>query len=215
MGNVGNLGDISFYCTSSGGRGNILSFGELQLSSTAEYGEHERNGEKPYLEFNRNGLNELSLTIVADARYGINPTQVQESLNETKESGEAVNFVLGGRRVGDNPYVITQVTHGYALFNPDGRPVKMTFSVTLLEYPNKAAAVTTVPSTRTVGEAAQAEPAVSTSDTYTVVKGDCLWNIAKSFYGKGSEYTKIYNANKDIIKNPSLIYPGQVLTIPK
>lgn len=50
--------------------------------------------------------------------------------------------------------------------------------------------------------------------TYTVVKGDCLWNIAKKFYGNGSQYTKIADANKDKIKNPNLIYPGQVLTIP-
>ena len=50
--------------------------------------------------------------------------------------------------------------------------------------------------------------------TYTVVRGDCLWNIAKKFYGNGSQYTKIYNANTDKIKNPNLIYPGQVLTIP-
>lgn len=50
--------------------------------------------------------------------------------------------------------------------------------------------------------------------TYTVKKGDCLWNIAKRFYGSGSQYKKIYNANKDKIKNPNLIYPKQVLIIP-
>lgn len=50
--------------------------------------------------------------------------------------------------------------------------------------------------------------------SYTVVKGDCLWNIAKKFYGNGSKYTTIYNANQGKIKNPNLIYPGQVLTIP-
>lgn len=57
-------------------------------------------------------------------------------------------------------------------------------------------------------------PAPSTNKTYTVQKGDCLWNIAKKFYGNGSKYTVIYNANRDKIKNPNLIYPGQVLTIP-
>lgn len=57
-------------------------------------------------------------------------------------------------------------------------------------------------------------PAKNQNKTYTVVKGDCLWNIAKKYYGNGSQYTKIYNANKDKIKNPNLIYPGQVLTIP-
>jgi len=58
-------------------------------------------------------------------------------------------------------------------------------------------------------------PAPKTENkTYTVQRGDCLWNIAKKFYGNGSQYTKIYNANTDKIKNPNLIYPGQVLTIP-
>lgn len=51
--------------------------------------------------------------------------------------------------------------------------------------------------------------------TYKVVKGDCLWNIAKRFYGNGANYTVIYNANRKVIgSNPNLIYPGQVLKIP-
>ena len=51
--------------------------------------------------------------------------------------------------------------------------------------------------------------------TYTVKKGDCMWNIAKQFYGSGAQYMKIYEANRSVIGgNPALIYPGQVLTIP-
>lgn len=60
-----------------------------------------------------------------------------------------------------------------------------------------------------------ASPAPATAQTYTVVKGDCLWNIAKRFYGNGSKYSIIYNANRSVVGgNPNLIYPGQVLTIP-
>ena len=50
--------------------------------------------------------------------------------------------------------------------------------------------------------------------TYTVVSGDSLWKIAQKKLGSGAKYTEIYNLNKNKIKNPSLIYPGQVLTLP-
>lgn len=50
--------------------------------------------------------------------------------------------------------------------------------------------------------------------TYVVKRGDCLWNIAKRHLGQGSRYMEIYNLNRDKIKNPNLIYPGQVLTLP-
>lgn len=58
-------------------------------------------------------------------------------------------------------------------------------------------------------------PRPSQDASYTVVKGDCLWNIAKKFYGSGSKYALIYDANRKMIGgNPNLILPGQVLTIP-
>ncbi len=57
-------------------------------------------------------------------------------------------------------------------------------------------------------------PAVKQKKTYTVKKGDCLWNIAQRYLGRGSRYTEIYNLNRDKIKNANLIYAGQVLTMP-
>lgn len=57
-------------------------------------------------------------------------------------------------------------------------------------------------------------PSGNSVKTHTVVKGDTLWNIAKKFYGDGKKYTLIADANGEKIKNPNLIYPGQVLTIP-
>lgn len=52
----------------------------------------------------------------------------------------------------------------------------------------------------------------SAEDTYTVVSGDCLWNLARRFYGSGVHYTKIAEANG--LKNPDYLRIGQVLTIP-
>lgn len=48
-----------------------------------------------------------------------------------------------------------------------------------------------------------------------VVRGDNLWNIAHAHYGQGWQHTIIFGANKDQIRDPNLIYPGQVLTLPK
>jgi LysM repeat protein len=50
---------------------------------------------------------------------------------------------------------------------------------------------------------------------YTVVEGDCLWNIAKKYYNNPFLWVNIYQQNKDKIKNPNLIYPGQVFIIPE
>ena len=68
--------------------------------------------------------------------------------------------------------------------------------------------------TATVKAAPRPTTTAPKAATYTVKSGDCLWNIAKKQLGNGADYTKIYNLNKDKIKNPNLIYPGQVLTLP-
>jgi nucleoid-associated protein YgaU len=49
---------------------------------------------------------------------------------------------------------------------------------------------------------------------YTVVKGDSLSLIAKREYGDANKWRTIYEANKNLIKDPDLIYPGQQLKIP-
>jgi nucleoid-associated protein YgaU len=54
----------------------------------------------------------------------------------------------------------------------------------------------------------------SAGRTYTVVSGDSLSKIAKHQYGDANKWHAIYEANRDKIKNPDLIHPGQVLTIP-
>jgi nucleoid-associated protein YgaU len=50
--------------------------------------------------------------------------------------------------------------------------------------------------------------------TYEIQKGDTLSAIAQRHYGKASEWRRIHEANRDVIKDPDKIYPGQKITIP-
>jgi len=49
---------------------------------------------------------------------------------------------------------------------------------------------------------------------YEIVAGDTLWSIAEKFYGNGNLYMKIFEANKEVIKDPDKIYVGQKIRIP-
>ena len=63
------------------------------------------------------------------------------------------------------------------------------------------------------GSSTAAAPS-SAGQTYTVASGDTLSKIAKKFYGNANAWNTIFEANKDQIKNPDMIHPGQVLKIP-
>ena len=58
------------------------------------------------------------------------------------------------------------------------------------------------------------KPAAPTQRDYVIQNGDSLSKIARQFYGDANEWQKIYQANKDKIKDPNLIHPGQKIIIP-
>jgi nucleoid-associated protein YgaU len=63
--------------------------------------------------------------------------------------------------------------------------------------------------------ASSSAPAATVYETYEVKSGDSLSKIAKRVYGKSNEWKKIFEANKDLIKDPDKIFPGQKLKLPK
>jgi nucleoid-associated protein YgaU len=60
-----------------------------------------------------------------------------------------------------------------------------------------------------------APPIAGDKRRLTVVRGDNLWNIARAHYGEGVRFTVIFEANKSQIRDPDVIYPGQVFSLPK
>ena len=57
-------------------------------------------------------------------------------------------------------------------------------------------------------------PAPTAAPVYEVVKGDCLWSIAREQLGSGSRWEEIYQLNQDVIADPARIFPGQQLRLP-
>ncbi len=58
------------------------------------------------------------------------------------------------------------------------------------------------------------KPAAPPEQIYEVMAGDSLSKISKKFYGDAKQWKRIFEANRDQIKNPDLIRPGQKLKIP-
>jgi nucleoid-associated protein YgaU len=59
-----------------------------------------------------------------------------------------------------------------------------------------------------------APPQPAPVEYYVIQKGDSLSVIAKRYYGNAKDYPRIFDANREVIKNPDLIYPGQKIRIP-
>lgn len=141
------------------------------------------------------------------------PHECTKFIDDIKDNGEPVRLLITDTDI-NTEFLIENFEYG----ERDGTR-DIYFTLVLREY--KRITVPIVKNNNTETKPTQRPESTqtptttqTTQKTYTVKKGDCLWNIAKKYYGKGSQYTKIYNANKDKVKNPNKIYPGQVLVIP-
>ncbi|GAB5511168.1 MAG: hypothetical protein Rhims3KO_25690 [Hyphomicrobiales bacterium] len=88
------------------------------------------------------------------------------------------------------------------------------------ETPAVETAAASTTTTEAPASAPAASPAqserISVLDTGQVIirRGDNLWRLSRRVYGQGIRYTSIYDANRDQIGQPELIFPGQVFTLP-
>jgi len=88
--------------------------------------------------------------------------------------------------------------------------------VTKTEQPVKVPAMPEEPANQQANTSSQqaSQPPAPKVGRVVIQPGNNLWRISRIIYGKGHEYTVIYQANRDAIRNPDLIYPGQIFTTP-
>ena len=175
--------------------------------------------------FAGNGLAQLSLSsFFPNHEYSFNaysnvpkPYDLAHIFKEWKNKGVVVRVILTGTDINQEMY-ITNYSYG----EKDGTG-DVYYSMDLLEYrPITIPTITENTSNNTQNTSRPTEnnpnnANTSTQKTHKVKKGDCLWDIAQKYYGKGSLYPKIKEANKT--KYPSLaknniIYTYMELIIP-
>jgi nucleoid-associated protein YgaU len=99
----------------------------------------------------------------------------------------------------------------WTLQAPEGfEPGVYDLQVDQLDEEGRVTAVIALPFERASPEAIE-----MAGERVVVQPGNSLWRIARELYGQGMQYTVIYEANRDQIRDPDLIYPGQVFTTPQ
>lgn len=152
------------------------------------------------------------------------PQTLIEKILTWKSSTTPIHFICTALNI-DDYYTIEEFNYSEV----GGDPGTYQYDIELKQYKEistRQVTVSTKTNVATVQKTSTRTESSSTPQTYTVKDGDCLWNIAKKFYGSGSKYTIIYDANKDVIEKTAKkygysssnggnwIFTGTVLTIP-
>lgn len=87
--------------------------------------------------------------------------------------------------------------------------------VSRLETPFKREASETVIESRAAANADESDGQQTSVSMVTVQPGSTLWAISRERYGEGILYVRVFEANRESIRDPDLIYPGQVFTLPE
>jgi len=147
-----------------------------------------------------------SVTAGADGRFavtineGVAPGNYRVRLDEASSSGTV-------RARAEVPFTAPETT---ASVSAQATTSKRQDSATPQQPQLAAAGATVLPD----GSSSPSTVVVPKITTTTVSRGDSLWRLSQVSYGAGMRYAVIYKANREQIRNPNLIYPGQVFVVP-
>lgn len=169
------------------------------------------------------GLTEIVVPLVFPMLGGgRSPSAYLDLLERLKAGRKTTQFILvraspDGRRLFDTNMTVS--VEDYTIVEDASKGLDAAVDVELKQWRDYGTKTVTVEESPSGGQTVTVEQerdaaTAPAARTYTVQKGDSLWAIAARYYGRGSEYVRIYEANGDQIGDPNRIYPGQVLTLP-
>lgn len=137
---------------------------------------------------------------------------LRESIEALKNNNTVFQFVITRLR-GQKAYHYTDIRstlEDIKVTESAGNGLDIKMALTIKEYREFGAKFVTGNNT-----IRQQDNAPKLNSNYVVKNGDSLWNIAKIYYGDGSRWRDIYNANTDVIANPVFIKEGMEIVIPE
>lgn len=131
MAQIGNLGKLIVFEVSSK---KVLTFGKMTQSVKGRWTTHAVIGNKPVSEFLGAGQRTISLPIFLTINHGIKPRSTIEKIEKAIENGTPYPFVIGGKKVGSNQWVITDMSETWDEIIKDGCLVSAHLTLNLAEY---------------------------------------------------------------------------------
>lgn len=174
--------------------------------------EAERSGTSPLLLRKGTKLETMAFSFLATDPMSMFAPQasVINALRQLCGTRERVLVRYGPQEAG--PWRVEEASVSSELRHPTTNEItRATISVTLKRASDAAPPVGPV---HGGPKPAPRRPKPKPRRTYRVVRGDCLWKIAQRFYGRGTLWPRIYDANRKKIRHPHWIFPGQVFVIP-
>jgi nucleoid-associated protein YgaU len=185
---------------------------EIEYGGLAhDWASADRSGRTPLLLHSATPLRTMGFSFMITDKVDFTTPQASKIaiLRDVARTFERVLVRFSGAEQG--LWRITELSLSSQLRSPDNDEItRATVSVTLTEASDPAPAVGPV----SKPPPPPPNPPSGGGRTWTVVKGDTLWGLAKRFYDNGARWPQIFDANRTKIKDPHWIYPGQVFTIP-
>lgn len=214
---------IEFWLTNNGKERLRLPVNPSTIEISTQFSHNDvevaRLGE--YTVIGERGLAEMSFSTFFPAKYNASyceyrnfktPWTFVKTIEKWRNSRKPMRLTVTGTQIN---YLVTIREFTYEP-SPAGSTGDIYFSISFKEYRYVTVRETTPKKAKPKPKPRPPAPKPKPR-TYTVKKGDHLWGISKRYYGKGSQWRRIYNhpQNRKVIgKNPNLIYPGQKLVIP-
>lgn len=131
MAQIGNLGSLITFEVSSQ---KVLTFNNMQRTVKGRWAQHDIIGGKPVSEFLGPDKQSITLPIFITAAHGVRPRSTLENLEQATELGTPFTFVIGGKKIGSNQWVVESISETWGEIIDSGRLLSAHLTLTLSEY---------------------------------------------------------------------------------